>query len=226
MHALLAVAQGSVLEPRFIVLEYKGNDAAPVVLVGKGITFDTGGISIKPAPSMEEMKYDMSGAAAVLGTFEVLGRLQPDMHVIGLVPTCENMPSGSAYRPGEPDESAGDRDRSSIAFALLIVVRRFQNCNVVTDCRGQRRAVSGRECSVDAIALRAQLRVGNAAAQIARTPRKGYCNHSSQRRSSRFQVSKPSAKRQHGAKYDSIYNLVIITLSRRLSVARSADNER
>ncbi|MEO5798214.1 MAG: leucyl aminopeptidase [Gemmatimonadales bacterium] len=101
MHALLAVAKGSVLEPRFIVLEYKGSAAAPVVLIGKGITFDTGGISIKPAPSMEEMKYDMSGAAAVLGTFETLGQLRPDLHVIGLVPTCENMPSGSAYRPGD-----------------------------------------------------------------------------------------------------------------------------
>ncbi|MES2305906.1 MAG: leucyl aminopeptidase [Gemmatimonadota bacterium] len=101
MHALLAVAKGSVLEPRFIVLEYKGSADAPVVLIGKGITFDTGGISIKPAPSMEEMKYDMSGAAAVLGTFETLGQLCPDLHVIGLVPTCENMPSGSAYRPGD-----------------------------------------------------------------------------------------------------------------------------
>jgi leucyl aminopeptidase len=101
MHALLAVAQGSVLEPRFIILEYRGSTDAPVVLVGKGITFDTGGISIKPAASMEEMKYDMSGAAAVLGTFEMLGRLRPAVHVIGLVPTCENMPSGTAYRPGD-----------------------------------------------------------------------------------------------------------------------------
>ena len=101
MHALMAVAQGSALEPRFIILEYRGSTAAPIVLVGKGITFDTGGISIKPAASMEEMKYDMSGAAAVLGTFEMLGRLRPDLHVIGLVPTCENMPSGTAYRPGD-----------------------------------------------------------------------------------------------------------------------------
>ena len=101
MHALMAVAQGSVLEPRFIVLEYRGSDDPPVVLVGKGVTFDTGGISIKPAPSMEEMKYDMSGAAAVLGTFEMLGRLQPRTHVIGLIPSAENMPSGTAYKPGD-----------------------------------------------------------------------------------------------------------------------------
>jgi leucyl aminopeptidase len=101
MHALMAIAQGSALEPRFIVLEYKGAPGAPVVLVGKGVTFDTGGISIKPAPSMEDMKYDMSGAGAVLGTFEVLGRLKPKIHVIGLIPTTENMPSGTAVKPGD-----------------------------------------------------------------------------------------------------------------------------
>ena len=84
MGALLAVAQGSEEEPRFIALEYKGADGAPIVLVGKGVTFDTGGISIKPAQNMEDMKYDMSGAAAVLGTFEMLGRLKPPVHVIGL----------------------------------------------------------------------------------------------------------------------------------------------
>ncbi|MEO8295111.1 MAG: leucyl aminopeptidase [Gemmatimonadota bacterium] len=101
MGALLAVAQGSAQEPRFIILEYKGAEGAPVVLVGKGVTFDTGGISIKPAPNMEDMKYDMSGAAAVLGTFEMLGRLKPKLHVVGLVPSAENMPSSTAYRPGD-----------------------------------------------------------------------------------------------------------------------------
>ena len=101
MGALLAVAQGSTEEPRFIVLEYQGADGAPIVLVGKGVTFDTGGISIKPAQSMEDMKYDMSGAAAVLGTFEMLGRLQPPVHVIGLIPSTENMPSGTAVKPGD-----------------------------------------------------------------------------------------------------------------------------
>jgi leucyl aminopeptidase len=101
MGALLAVAQGSAQEPRFIVLDYLGAPGAPVVLVGKGVTFDTGGISIKPAANMEEMKFDMSGAAAVLGTFEVLGRLKPKVHVVGLVPSAENMPSGTAFRPGD-----------------------------------------------------------------------------------------------------------------------------
>jgi len=101
MGALMAVAQGSVEEPRFIALEYKGGSGAPVVLIGKGVTFDTGGISIKPAQSMEEMKYDMSGAAAVLGTFEALGQLKPKLNVVGLVPATENMPSGNAIKPGD-----------------------------------------------------------------------------------------------------------------------------
>jgi leucyl aminopeptidase len=101
MGALLAVGRGSANEPRFIALEYNGADGAPVVLVGKGVTFDTGGISIKPAQNMEDMKYDMSGAAAVLGTFETLGRLKPKVRVIGLVPSAENMPSANAYRPGD-----------------------------------------------------------------------------------------------------------------------------
>jgi len=101
MGALLAVAQGSAEEPRFIALEYKGAAGAPVVLVGKGVTFDTGGISIKPAQNMEDMKYDMSGAAAVLGTFEMLGRLKPAVHVVGLIPSTENMPSGTAVKPGD-----------------------------------------------------------------------------------------------------------------------------
>jgi leucyl aminopeptidase len=101
MGALLAVAQGSAEEPRFIALEYAGAEGAPVVLIGKGVTFDTGGISIKPAQNMEDMKYDMSGAAAVLGTFEMLGRLRPGVRVVGLIPTTENMPSGTAVKPGD-----------------------------------------------------------------------------------------------------------------------------
>jgi leucyl aminopeptidase len=101
MGALMAVAQGSAEEPRFIAMEYKGAAGPPVVLVGKGVTFDTGGISIKPAQNMEDMKYDMSGAAAVLGTFEMLGRLKPAVHVVGLIPSTENMPSGTAVKPGD-----------------------------------------------------------------------------------------------------------------------------
>src|SRR5690606_31308183 len=101
MHAILAVGKGSDNDPRFIAIEYNGSEDAPVVLVGKGVTFDTGGISIKPAQGMEEMKFDMSGAAAVLGTFEMLGTLRPKVRVIGLIPSAENMLSGSAYRPGD-----------------------------------------------------------------------------------------------------------------------------
>jgi leucyl aminopeptidase len=101
MGALLAVAQGSAQEPRFIVLEYQGGSGAPVCLIGKGVTFDSGGISIKPAQNMEEMKFDMSGAAAVLGTFEALGRLKPKVNVVGLIPSTENLPSGTAVKPGD-----------------------------------------------------------------------------------------------------------------------------
>ncbi len=102
MGGLLAVAQGSRQEPRFIVLEYKGaKRAAPLCFVGKGVTFDSGGISIKPAQNMEEMKYDMSGAAAVFGLFEVLGHLKPEVNVVGVVPATENLPSGTAIKPGD-----------------------------------------------------------------------------------------------------------------------------
>src|SRR3989449_11207306 len=101
MGALLAVAQGSAEEPRFIVLEYQGGTGAPVVLIGKGVTFDSGGISIKPAANMEDMKFDKSGATAVLGAFEVLGRLKPRINVVGLIPATENLPSGTAIKPGD-----------------------------------------------------------------------------------------------------------------------------
>jgi len=76
-------------------------DAQPVVLIGKGITFDTGGISIKPSAEMDEMKFDMGGAASVLGTFRALGEIKPRLNVIGIIPACENMPDGAAYKPGD-----------------------------------------------------------------------------------------------------------------------------
>lgn len=103
MGAFEAVARGSVEPLRFIVMQYTGTDkaSAPVVLVGKGITFDTGGISIKPAAEMDEMKYDMGGAASVLGTFAALAELQPAINVVGLIPSCENMPDGQAVKPGD-----------------------------------------------------------------------------------------------------------------------------
>jgi leucyl aminopeptidase len=103
MGSLLSVTAGSVEPAQFIILEYKGAAAskAPTVLVGKGITFDTGGISLKPPAAMDEMKFDMSGAASVLGTFKALVELQPKLNVVGLIPTCENMPGGSATKPGD-----------------------------------------------------------------------------------------------------------------------------
>ena len=103
MGAFLAVARGSEEPLRFIELRYNGaaKDQPPVVLVGKGITFDTGGISIKPAPEMDEMKFDMCGAASVLGAFRALGELQPPINVVGLIPACENMPDGRAVKPGD-----------------------------------------------------------------------------------------------------------------------------
>ncbi len=103
MGAFMAVAQGSEQPLRFIVLRYQGapKSVAPVVLVGKGITFDTGGISIKPAAEMDEMKFDMGGAASVLGTFAALAECKPALNVVGLIPACENMPSGRAVKPGD-----------------------------------------------------------------------------------------------------------------------------
>ena len=103
MGAFLAVAKGAAEPLRFIVMRYKGAPVAqaPVVLIGKGITFDTGGISIKPAAEMDEMKYDMSGAASVLGVFKALGELKPAINVLGLIPATENMPDGLAVKPGD-----------------------------------------------------------------------------------------------------------------------------
>ncbi len=103
MGALLSVAQGSDEEPRLIVLRHQGGDpgAAPLVLVGKGLTFDAGGISIKPAKGMEDMKYDMSGGAAVLGAMLAIGHLGIPANVIGVVPSSENLLNGSATKPGD-----------------------------------------------------------------------------------------------------------------------------
>jgi leucyl aminopeptidase len=102
MGGVLGVAAGSAQEPRFIVLRYNGGgDAKPLALVGKGITFDTGGISIKPAAGMEEMKGDMSGGASVIAAMSAIAKLRPKVNVIGIVPATENMPGGSAIKPGD-----------------------------------------------------------------------------------------------------------------------------
>ncbi|MFC1499720.1 leucyl aminopeptidase [Candidatus Zixiibacteriota bacterium] len=103
---MLAVNQGSTNPPRLVVMRYRPEGARaaakpPLALVGKGITFDSGGISIKPSKNMEEMKADMAGAAAVIGAMTAIGRLRPSRPVIGITPLCENMPSGSAIRPGD-----------------------------------------------------------------------------------------------------------------------------
>jgi leucyl aminopeptidase len=108
MGCFLAVTQGSEEPPRFIVIEHKPARAkgAPVVLVGKGITFDTGGISLKDPPTMDEMKFDMSGAACVIGTMNAVAELNLPIHVVGLVAACENMPDGRAIKPGDIVTSA------------------------------------------------------------------------------------------------------------------------
>lgn len=103
MGSFLAVAQGTTQDPKLIVLEYKGGKAgeAPVALIGKGLCFDTGGVSIKPAPGMETMKFDMSGAAGVLGAMEAIARIKPKLNVIGLVGSTTNVVDGDAIRPGD-----------------------------------------------------------------------------------------------------------------------------
>ncbi len=103
MNAFLSVARGSNVEPRFIELSYTGGKRgdAPIVLIGKGITFDSGGISLKPGAGMDEMKYDMCGAATVIAAFCAAAELKLPINLIALVPTCENMPSGHANRPGD-----------------------------------------------------------------------------------------------------------------------------
>jgi len=103
MGSFLSVTRGSDEPPRFIVFEYRNapKKAKPVVLVGKGITFDTGGISIKPAADMDQMKFDMCGAASVFGVFRAVAELKAAVNLVGLVPTCENMPSGRATKPGD-----------------------------------------------------------------------------------------------------------------------------
>jgi leucyl aminopeptidase len=103
MNCFLAVAQGSTQPPKLITIEYQGGkrDAPPVALVGKGITFDTGGISIKPAAEMDEMKFDMCGAASVFGVMKAISLLRLPLNVVGVVPATENMPDGGAIKPGD-----------------------------------------------------------------------------------------------------------------------------
>ena len=142
MGAFLAVTKGSVEAPQFIVLRYDGASAkaAPVVLVGKGITFDTGGISLKPGEGMDEMKYDMCGAASVLGTIQAVAEMGLKLNVIAVVPTCENMPAGNATKPGDVVVSMSgqtieilntDAEGRLILCDALTYVERFKPAAVV-----------------------------------------------------------------------------------------------
>jgi leucyl aminopeptidase len=142
MGCFLAVTQGSEQPPRFIVVEHRHPKAknAPVVLVGKGITFDTGGISLKDPPLMDEMKFDMSGAACVLGTMNTVGELNLPLNVIGVVAACENMPDGRAIKPGDIVTSAAgltveilntDAEGRLILCDALHYTRRFKPSVVI-----------------------------------------------------------------------------------------------
>jgi leucyl aminopeptidase len=142
MGALLSVTHGSDEPPQFIILEYRGGrrGAAPVALVGKGITFDSGGISLKDPAGMDEMKFDMSGAASVIGTFAAAAALKLRVNLIGLVPTCENMPSGRATKPGDIVHSMSgqtieilntDAEGRLILADALTYVRRFKPAAVI-----------------------------------------------------------------------------------------------
>ena len=103
MHALLSVSQGSIQLPKLIILKYMGdtNSKHLTAFVGKGVTFDSGGISIKPSLNMGEMKDDMAGGAAVLGAMAAIGQLKPKVNILGIIPCVENMPSGQAFKPGD-----------------------------------------------------------------------------------------------------------------------------
>ena len=142
MGSFLSVAQGSDEPPRFIVMHYQGaaRSARPLVLVGKGITFDSGGISIKPAGEMDEMKFDMGGAASVVGTLLAVARLKPAVNVVGVIAACENLPSGKAFKPGDVVTSMSgqtievlntDAEGRLVLCDALTYVERFKPAAVV-----------------------------------------------------------------------------------------------
>ena len=142
MGSFLAVAQGSDEPPRFIVMHYQGaaKSQAPLVLVGKGITFDSGGISIKPGEGMDEMKFDMGGAASVVGTMRAIAQLKPKVNLIGVIAACENLPSGRALKPGDVVTSMSgqtievlntDAEGRLILCDALTYVERFKPAAVV-----------------------------------------------------------------------------------------------
>lgn len=142
MGAFLAVAQATPEEPRLVALEYRGGapDQQPVVLIGKGLCFDTGGISVKPAPDMEWMKFDMSGAGGVLGAMETIGRLKLPINVVGLVGSTTNMISGTAYKPGDVVRASNgktievvntDAEGRMVLADALVYAKRFNPAVVI-----------------------------------------------------------------------------------------------
>ena len=133
MGSLLSVARGSRQPPRLIVLQWRGGDeeAAPVVLVGKGLTFDAGGISLKPAAAMDEMKYDMCGGATVLGVMRTVAELQLPINLIGVVPASENLPDGNANKPGDIVTSMSGR---TIEILNTDAEGRLILCDALTYC--------------------------------------------------------------------------------------------
>ena len=142
MGSFLSVAQGSDEPPRFIVMHYQGaaKAQAPLVLVGKGITFDSGGISLKPGGEMDEMKFDMGGAASVVGTMRAVAELKPKLNLIGVIASCENMPSGRALKPGDVVTSLSgqtievlntDAEGRLVLCDALTYVERFKPAAVV-----------------------------------------------------------------------------------------------
>jgi leucyl aminopeptidase len=142
MHSLLSVTAGAQEPARLIVLEYRGaaREEQPFALVGKGVTFDSGGISLKPGPGMDEMKFDMCGAASVLGTMQALAETGPKLNVVAVIAACENMPSGSATRPGDVVKSmAGitieilntDAEGRLILCDAITYVKRFKPRTIV-----------------------------------------------------------------------------------------------
>ncbi|WP_028449992.1 leucyl aminopeptidase [Chitinibacter tainanensis] len=142
MDSFLAVAKGSVVPPKLIVLEYRNADkkTKPVALVGKGITFDSGGISLKPGEGMDEMKYDMCGAATVLGVFRAVAELDLKINLVGVIAACENMPAGNAAKPGDIVTTMSgqtveilntDAEGRLILCDALTYVQRFEPASII-----------------------------------------------------------------------------------------------
>lgn len=142
MGSFLSVAKGSIVPPKFIVMEYRNANkkTAPTVLVGKGITFDSGGISLKPGEGMDEMKYDMCGAATVLGVFRAVAELDLKVNLVGVIAACENMPNGNAVKPGDIVTSMSgktieilntDAEGRLILCDALTYVERFEPAAVI-----------------------------------------------------------------------------------------------